>query len=63
MAEAITTQGLLHALTARLRQYAPGSDIGLALGVVLLLSVLPCRCRPCCSISDWRSPSPPRSWC
>src|ERR1700757_849907 len=40
MAEAITTQGLLHALTARLRQYAPGSDIGLALGVVLLLSVL-----------------------
>ena len=28
------------ALTARLRQFAPGSDIGLAFGVVLLLSLL-----------------------
>jgi flagellar biosynthesis protein FlhA len=40
MTEAVAKQGMLPALTARLRQYAPGSDIGLALGVILLLSVL-----------------------
>src|ERR1700757_4864825 len=40
MAEAITTQGLLHALTARLRQYAPGDDVGPAVGGVVLLSLL-----------------------
>ncbi len=39
MAEAITA-GFLPTLTARLRQFSPGSDIGLALGVVALLSVL-----------------------
>ncbi len=32
--------GFLPTLTARLRQFSPGSDIGLALGVVALLSVL-----------------------
>jgi flagellar biosynthesis protein FlhA len=31
---------ILGMLTARLRQFAPGSDVGLALGVVALLSVL-----------------------
>jgi flagellar biosynthesis protein FlhA len=40
MTEAVANQGMLSALTARLRQYAPGSDVGLALGVILLLSVL-----------------------
>ena len=39
MAEAAAA-GFLPALTARLRQFAPGSDVGLALGVVALLSVL-----------------------
>src|SRR5277367_3033582 len=40
VADAIATNGPFHALTSRLRQYAPGSDVGLALGVVALLSVL-----------------------
>jgi flagellar biosynthesis protein FlhA len=40
MAEAAVTAGFLPTLTARLRQFSPGSDIGLALGVVALLSVL-----------------------
>ena len=40
MADAAGTVTLLPALTARLRQYAPGSDVGLAFGVVCLLSVL-----------------------
>jgi flagellar biosynthesis protein FlhA len=40
MAEAAVAVGLLPSLTARMRQFAPGSDIGLALGVVVLLSVL-----------------------
>jgi flagellar biosynthesis protein FlhA len=40
MAEAAIALGFLPTLTARLRQFSPGSDIGLALGVVALLSVL-----------------------
>lgn len=40
MAEAAAAIGFLPGLTARLRQFTPGSDIGLALGVVALLSVL-----------------------
>jgi flagellar biosynthesis protein FlhA len=40
VADAVATNGLLHRLTGRLRQFAPGSDVGLALGVVALLSVL-----------------------
>ena len=40
MADAVAEQGFLPALTARLRKFSPGSDIGLALGVVMLLSVL-----------------------
>jgi flagellar biosynthesis protein FlhA len=40
MAEAAIAVRFLPALTARLRRFAPGSDIGLALGVVALLSVL-----------------------
>jgi flagellar biosynthesis protein FlhA len=40
MAETMAAQGFLPALTSRLRQFSPGSDIGLAIGVVLLLSVL-----------------------
>ncbi len=40
MADAVAAQGFLPALTARLRQFSPGSDVGLALGVVMLLSVL-----------------------
>ena len=40
VADAVATNGPLHALTGRLRQFAPGSDVGLALGVVALLSVL-----------------------
>jgi flagellar biosynthesis protein FlhA len=40
MPDSVAPQSFLPALTARLRQYAPGSDIGLALGVILLLSVL-----------------------
>src|SRR5580704_8644616 len=40
VADAAATNGLLHTLTGRLRQYAPGSDVGLAIGVVALLSVL-----------------------
>jgi flagellar biosynthesis protein FlhA len=39
MAE-VTTPILLSALTTRLRDLVPGSDVGLAIGVVLLLSVL-----------------------
>ena len=40
MAEAAVAAGFLPALSARMRQFAPGSDVGLALGVVALLSVL-----------------------
>ncbi len=40
MAEASIAVGFLPTLSARLRQFSPGSDIGLALGVVALLSVL-----------------------
>ncbi len=40
MAEAAAVQGFLPTAAARLRQFTPGSDIGLALGVVALLSVL-----------------------
>ncbi len=40
MAEAAVADGFFPTLTARLRQLSPGSDIGLALGVVALLSVL-----------------------
>src|ERR1700733_13579424 len=40
MAEAAITMGFLPGLSARLKQFSPGSDIGLALGVVALLSVL-----------------------
>ena len=39
MADPSTTT-FIRALTSRLRQFAPGSDVGLALGVVVLLSVL-----------------------
>ena len=38
----------------RIRQFAPGSDVGLALGVVALLSVLVLPLRRSCSISGWR---------
>ena len=40
MSDTITATLLPAALTARLRQYTPGSDVGLAFGVVALLSVL-----------------------
>jgi flagellar biosynthesis protein FlhA len=40
MADPIATPGFLPNLIVRLRQFAPGTDIGLAIGVVLLLSVL-----------------------
>ena len=40
MADTIADRGFLSALTGRLRQFAPGSDVGLAIGVILLLSVL-----------------------
>ncbi len=40
MADAVATTAILPSLTARLRQYTPGSDIGLAIGVIALLSVL-----------------------
>ena len=40
MAGAASFAAMLPGLTARVRRYAPGSDIGLALGVVALLSVL-----------------------
>jgi flagellar biosynthesis protein FlhA len=40
MADAAATTGVLPALTGRLRQFAPGTDVGLAIGVVALLSVL-----------------------
>ena len=41
MASAATTvSGVMPGLTARLRQFTPGSDVGLAFGVVALLSVL-----------------------
>ena len=39
MAEAVLA-GFLPTVSARLRRAAPGSDVGLALGVVVLLSVL-----------------------
>ena len=38
--EAVTAKGTLSAIAGKLRPYAPGSDIGLALGVIALLSVL-----------------------
>ncbi|HEY1935939.1 MAG TPA: flagellar biosynthesis protein FlhA [Acetobacteraceae bacterium] len=40
MAEATAVPSLFATLSARARQYAPGSDVGLAIGVVCLLSVL-----------------------
>jgi flagellar biosynthesis protein FlhA len=40
MAEAAAAPSLLATLSARVRQFAPGSDVGLAIGVVCLLSVL-----------------------
>src|SRR6516225_5498143 len=40
MTDIRAAQGFLPTLTARLRQFAPGSDVGLAFGVVMLLSVL-----------------------
>jgi flagellar biosynthesis protein FlhA len=40
MSDAVAATPLLSALTARLRQFAPGSDVGLAFGVIVLLSVL-----------------------
>jgi flagellar biosynthesis protein FlhA len=40
MSDTITATLLPPGLIARLRQYAPGSDVGLALGVIVLLSVL-----------------------
>ncbi|HET6194125.1 MAG TPA: FHIPEP family type III secretion protein, partial [Acetobacteraceae bacterium] len=40
MADAVALPGPLAALADRARRCAPGSDIGLALGVVVLLSVL-----------------------
>ena len=40
MAETSAIAGVFPTVAARLRQFAPGSDIGLALGVVALLSVL-----------------------
>ena len=40
MADAASFAAMLPRLTAGVRRYAPGSDIGLALGVVALLSVL-----------------------
>jgi flagellar biosynthesis protein FlhA len=40
MADAGGASGILPGLTARLRQFTPGSDVGLAFGVVALLSVL-----------------------
>ena len=40
MADAAATTSFLPALTARLRQFTPGTDVGLALGVIMLLSVL-----------------------
>ena len=40
MSDAAATASILPALTGRIRQFAPGSDVGLAIGVVALLSVL-----------------------
>jgi len=40
MSGTTTSPNVLATLTARARQFAPGSDVGLALGVVVLLSVL-----------------------
>jgi flagellar biosynthesis protein FlhA len=40
MADTVAAQSFLPALTARLRQFTPGSDVGLAFGVIVLLSVL-----------------------
>jgi len=40
MADAVATASILPALTGRIRKFAPGSDVGLAIGVVALLSVL-----------------------
>ena len=40
MSGQVTAVPFLPALSARLRQFAPGSDVGLAFGVVCLLSVL-----------------------
>src|SRR5690349_12460616 len=40
MADAIATASIFSTLTGRVRQFAPGSDVGLAIGVVALLSVL-----------------------
>jgi flagellar biosynthesis protein FlhA len=40
MADATATTSFLPALTARLRRFTPGTDVGLAFGVIMLLSVL-----------------------
>src|SRR5690242_4598465 len=40
MADAIATASIFSTLTGRVRQFAPGSDVGLAIGVIALLSVL-----------------------
>ena len=40
MSDSVATQGLLPTLTAQMRRLAPGSDVGLAIGVIALLSVL-----------------------
>ena len=38
--EAATPPGILPSLASRVRRFTPGSDVGLAIGVVALLSVL-----------------------
>src|SRR5882757_5414154 len=40
MSDAIATTALIPMLTARIRRFTPGSDVGLAFGVIVLLSVL-----------------------
>jgi uncharacterized membrane protein YbhN (UPF0104 family) len=59
MAEAATMTGIL----SKLRPFTPGSEVGLALGVVALLSVLILPLPTCCAISGWRCRSPPPSSC
>jgi flagellar biosynthesis protein FlhA len=40
VADAISTSSVLPALSERIRKFAPGTDVGLAIGVVALLSIL-----------------------
>ena len=40
MSESIAANGVLPVLAERMRRFAPGSDVGLAIGVIALLSVL-----------------------